>query len=187
MKKTYQCSKAILGLLLCCVGNLGAQTPNTFGTLSNFDVINDTGEECHGFEIELEDAQSADITYTFGAPYQRYGNPRIGETVDATGKKIVVVRYESSFDAAGGSFIERTKIAPSPINSPSGHACYRGGPIGNYDESGCEHFGLGLRRQPSKTNYYWILRRKDCVFRSLTNRTVLCLQADVRSCNHTPK
>ena len=26
-----------------------------FGTLSNFDVVNDTSGPCHGFEIELED------------------------------------------------------------------------------------------------------------------------------------
>lgn len=43
----------------------------TYGTLDNFDVINDTGSECHGFEIELEGIASTDIAYTFGAPYQR--------------------------------------------------------------------------------------------------------------------
>ena len=49
-----------------------------FGTLSNFDVFNDTGEETHGFEIELDGISSSDISYTFGAPYQyRYGTPKL--------------------------------------------------------------------------------------------------------------
>lgn len=31
-----------------------ADAQTTYGTLSNFDVVNDTGQPCHGFEIELE-------------------------------------------------------------------------------------------------------------------------------------
>jgi hypothetical protein len=26
-----------------------------YGSLNNFDCVNDTGSECHGFEIELDD------------------------------------------------------------------------------------------------------------------------------------
>ena len=37
--------------LVAAAGPAWAQA--TYGTLSNFDVFNDTGEDCHGFEIEL--------------------------------------------------------------------------------------------------------------------------------------
>jgi hypothetical protein len=50
--------------VLLAIGPALAQT--TFGTLSNFDVFNDTGSECHGFEIELDGLTSANITYKFG-------------------------------------------------------------------------------------------------------------------------
>lgn len=33
-----------------------AAASTAYGTLNNFDVVNDTGSRCHGFEIEIEDA-----------------------------------------------------------------------------------------------------------------------------------
>ena len=67
-----------------------------YGTLSNFDVFNDTGEETHGFEIELDGVSSSDITYTFGAPYQaRYGTPTIENFAGG-----VYVRYASPYEPA---------------------------------------------------------------------------------------
>ena len=56
-------------------------------------MFNDTGQECHGFEIELDGVSDADVTYTFGGPYQRYGNPTL---VDFAGG--VYVRYQSQYD-----------------------------------------------------------------------------------------
>ena len=38
---------------------------SAFGTLTNFDVVNDTPSPCHGFEIELEDLHPSDVPYTF--------------------------------------------------------------------------------------------------------------------------
>ena len=32
-----------------------------YGSLNNFDTVNDNGVPCHGFEIELEDLESEDI------------------------------------------------------------------------------------------------------------------------------
>lgn len=46
-----------------------------YGTLNNFDCVNDTGVEAHGFEIELDDVHSIDITYTYD--YNHYGTPKI--------------------------------------------------------------------------------------------------------------
>jgi hypothetical protein len=123
-----------------------------FGTLSNFDVFNDTGEETHGFEIELDDVSSADISYTFGAPYQyRYGTPKL---VDFPGG--VYVRYESTYDPGTKTFTQSTPLAPSPITPTLGHECWSGGSSG-YLLSGCEHFGLGLLKSPTRTVYRWLV------------------------------
>jgi Domain of unknown function DUF11/Divergent InlB B-repeat domain len=124
----------------------------TFGTLSNFDCFNDTGGDTNGFEIELDGVSSADVTYTFGAPYERYGNPTL---VDFAGG--VYVRYESQYDPVTKTFLQATPLAPSPITPTAGHACYNGGPIGNYLTSGCEHFGIGLNKNPANTVYRWLV------------------------------
>ena len=48
-----------------------------YGTVNNFDTVNDTSNLCHGFEIEMDDLHSSDITYTFD--YNHYGTPKIAE------------------------------------------------------------------------------------------------------------
>ena len=45
-----------------------------YGSINNFDTVNDTSNVCHGFEIELDDIQTTDITYTYD--YNHYGTPR---------------------------------------------------------------------------------------------------------------
>ena len=47
-------------LAILCVP--GASASTAYGDLNNFDTVNDTGQECHGFEIEIEDIHSTDIT-----------------------------------------------------------------------------------------------------------------------------
>ena len=69
--------------ILCLVGRVSAGT--FFGALSNFDAVNDTGHEAHGFEIELDGLSSADVSFTFGEPYQRYGNPVVTDLVRGLG------------------------------------------------------------------------------------------------------
>src|SRR5690242_6145791 len=96
-----------------------------FGTINNFDVFNDTGQETEGFEIELDGVSSSNITYTFGAPYQRYGNPTI--TPFAGGVYII---YASPWDAAAQKFTQRTPMAPTPIGPTGGHQCWTGGSPG---------------------------------------------------------
>jgi hypothetical protein len=123
-----------------------------FGTLSNFDVVNDTPRPCHGFEIELEDIHVEDVPYTFGGPYLRYGTPDVLDTTEDPAHPRVLVRYRHW----NGSEWEATAIAPANI-TPSGHDCYANGPIGNYQTSGCEHFGVSLNVNPTRTTYRWIV------------------------------
>ncbi len=129
----------------------GVSWATTFGTLSNFDVVNDTPGPCHGFEIELEDIRPSDVPYTFGGPYIRYGTPEVLDVVDPAHPH-VLVRYRHW----NGSEWEATPVAPPNI-TPGGHDCYANGPIGNYQGSGCEHFGVSLSGNPTRTTYRWIV------------------------------
>jgi hypothetical protein len=125
---------------------------SAFGTLSNFDVVNDTPQPCHGFEIELEDVGPDDVAYTFGGSYIRYGTPEVVAVTADPAHPRVVVRYR----LWNGTAWEATPVAPPNI-TPLGHDCYSSGPIGNYLDSGCEHFGVSLLRQPSRTTYRWLV------------------------------
>ncbi|MDT7688208.1 MAG: hypothetical protein QOJ70_3860 [Acidobacteriota bacterium] len=123
-----------------------AQTATVFGSLSNFDVVNNTEHEAHGFEIELEGLQAGDVYYSFSA--QRYGAAQI--VPYATG---VRVRWTSAYDPGMQQFMQTT-ITHAP-NSPFGGSCYQWG--ANYAASGCEHFGVSLRANAVKTTYRWLI------------------------------
>ena len=121
-----------------------------FGSLSNFDVINDTGQVTRGFEIELEGVSPADISFTFGNPYIRYGDPVKVATGTGTG---TIVRYASAFGGSGWAV--GTPVPAGPFTT-GGHQCYiQGDP--NYDTLGCEHFGIALNGNPTNTIYRWLL------------------------------
>ena len=122
-----------------------------FGSLSNFDVINDTNEVSRGFEIELEGVSPTDISFTFGNPYIRYGDPAIVSTGTGT-----IVRYASAFGAGGWAVGTPVPAGPFPTG---GHQCfypaYGGDP--NYETLGGEHFGIALNGNPANTTYRWLL------------------------------
>lgn len=133
--------------------------PTTYGTLDNFDVINDTGGDCHGFEIELEGVTSADVAYTFGAPYQRYGDPTIVPTANG-----VIIRYQAVYN--GGVWQSTvpdapgvTPVAVAPFLPTLGHSCWTGGVASpsEYYGAGCDHFGASLNAVPITTTYHWLI------------------------------
>lgn len=125
---------------------------SSFGTLSNFDVVNDTGHECHGFEIELEDVHPSDAPYTFGGSCIRYGSPEVLDTTVDPAHPRVVVRYRHW----NGVQWEATPVAPGGV-TPGGHDCFSGGAVGNYARSGCEHYGVSLSASPTRTTYRWLV------------------------------
>src|SRR5689334_19126564 len=92
---------AALSLSLLGVTAARAQTATIQGTLSNFDVVNETGQDAHGFEIQLEGAAVGDLYYT--ALGQQYGAATV--TAYATGVK---VRWESPYDATTHQFTKTT-------------------------------------------------------------------------------
>lgn len=138
---------------LACLVTLPAAASPTFGALSNFDVINDTGSDCNGFEIELEGVRS-NQAYTF--TYETYGNPRLIDSMDANGGPVLKIRYESPYDPVTGTFKLRTISLPPPITmQTNGHQCVN--PPGINNSTGCEHFGVGTVGNPTKVTYHWLV------------------------------
>jgi hypothetical protein len=121
-----------------------AQTAAIYGQLGNFDVVNHSGHDGHGFEIELEGLQVSDVPYTFS--WQRYGTAQITST--ATG---VLVRWESTY--TNGAF-DQTTVAYAG-GGQFGGSCYMGSV--NYNNAGCEHFGASLSKSPIATHYRWLI------------------------------
>lgn len=126
-----------------------AQTATVQGTLGSFDVINESGHDTHGFEIQIEGAAQNDLYYTgYG---QRYGAGRV--TSYATG---VNIRWESSYDAVNHVYTLSTPRY-TPGTPVSWGNCYQAGP--GYSTSGCENFGQGMRTLANIVTIrgYWLI------------------------------
>ena len=152
-------NKKYLGLALSCAL---AQSPfvaqasvDIVGSLTNFDVVNNTNHPTHGFEIEIHGVSSSDVYRTFETPYIRYSAPRIINFDNGGGDTGIFIRYESSWDANSLQFIQETPTLVPGFN-PNSHSCWTGGLGSGYSTSGCEHFGVSLARQASSTRYRWL-------------------------------
>lgn len=128
----------------------GPAGASVYGPLDNFDVVNDTGGDTCGFEIELEGVQASDIYRTFEAPNIRYGPPDVTNT--ATGVRI---RYQGTWDAASRTFLQKTPPA-APGYVPADDSCWTLGLGAAYENAGCEHFGVSQTTQPTATHYRWL-------------------------------
>jgi len=150
--------RIVVGIAVVIVGLASRASAGTFfGALSNFDAVNDTGTPCGGFEIELDDIQAADVTYTF--QYQRYGLPKITEdTVNGPLHPRTFVRWMSPYDQVNHVFTQITPVAPLGFKNTGGHLCYKNMNVNGqpYDTAGCEHFGVGTLKNPSSTVYRWM-------------------------------
>lgn len=137
------------------------------GFLGNFDVVNDSGNTAHGFEIELEGLHSSDITDTFGGANRgfpsgtgfdpatavvRYGAPTITEYANGSifGTRVT---YASAWDAASQSWLFGT---PSGTFITPGDNCWTGGGVGYNAGTPCDHFGVGTSKTAIKTSYSWL-------------------------------
>jgi hypothetical protein len=139
-----------------------AQAAATFGSLANFDAVNDTGVTAHGFEIELEGIDKSQITDVFGlnrnfgtpspGDVERYGLPTVGNLLDGTGKVIGArVTYMATF--SGGTWSAGT--ASGVFNTP-GESCWTFGNVG-YPNVPCDHFGVSTIGSPTRTTYSWLV------------------------------
>lgn len=141
-----------LAVATLVAGGPSAAAPTIVGDLNNFDTLNDTGQICYGFEIEIDDIHSTDITYTFD--WNHYGAPKIREDNTDPLHPKVFVRYESTKDATGtwGANNSFTNPALPTITPPAGHTCTD--PSVN---EGCEHFGVGYYGTPTTIKYTWLV------------------------------
>jgi hypothetical protein len=127
-----------------------AHASGVYGTLGNFDVVNEGPDDTCGFEIEIEDVHSSDVYRTFQAPYIRYGAPELIDT--PTG---VVIRYTGAWDPLTGTFLQSTPPA-APGYVPRNDSCWTVGLGAAYESSGCEHFGVSHRGARGATRYRWL-------------------------------
>jgi hypothetical protein len=138
----------ILSLFLACSGGRG-HASIAYGSINNFDTVNDTGKECHGFEIELDDCRSTDISYTYD--YNHYGVPKITEDNTVAGHPKCVIRWASRKNA-DGTWASYTAIPAGPIAATDGHMFTN--PSVNF---GGEHFGVGYMTPPTAVRYHWLV------------------------------
>src|SRR5512147_751732 len=150
MRRSHPRLTLALAMLVLGAHRAGATT--VIGDLNNFDTLNDTGQTCYGFEIEIDDIHSTDVTYTFD--WNHYGAPKIREDNTDPLHPKVFVRYESTKDSNGawganGSF---TNVAIPTITPPQGHTC-----TDTTVNEGCEHFGVGYYAVPTTIKYNWLI------------------------------
>lgn len=126
-----------------------ARASIAYGSINNFDTVNDTGKECHGFEIEIEDCRSTDISYTYN--YNHYGTPRITQDDSVTGHPKCLIRWESRKNP-DGSWAAYTAIPAGPIAATDGHQFTN--PNVNF---GGEHFGVGYLNAVGAIRYQWLV------------------------------
>ena len=144
----------------------GPASAGVFGSLANFDAINDTGVIARGFEIELHGITKSQISDVFGlnrnfgtpspGDVERYGLPTIGDLYDGAGVVIgAKVTYLARF--AGGAWSTGTdfRSAANPFNTP-GESCWKFGNVG-YPNVPCDHFGVSTFGSPSRTTYNWLI------------------------------
>ena len=116
---------------------------------NNFDCVNDTGVEAHGFEIELDDVFSRDVTYTYD--YNHYGIPKITEDLTDPLHPRVFIRCAAAKNP-DGTWTAYTAVPSGPILPTDGHQFTD--PTVNF---GGEHFGAGYYGAPSAVKYNWLI------------------------------
>ncbi len=156
-------------IIVFATTTLACVSPTSFaaivGFLGNFDVINDTGRNAHGFEIDLEGLHASDISDTFGGPgrgfptgrgfgagsVERYGSPLVSEYSNGAtfGTKVI---YEGLFNGSSWDY-----GTPSGSFITPGDNCWSGGGLSYNASTPCDHFGVGTTKNASKTTYSWLL------------------------------
>lgn len=136
---------------LCAAALLpqAADASIAYGSINNFDTVNDTGHVCHGFEIEIEDCHSTDISYTYD--YNHYGTSTITQDDSIPGHPRTIIRWASRKNA-DGSWASHTAIPSGPIQPTDGHQFTN--PAVNF---GGEHFGVGYGVPVGAIRYHWLI------------------------------
>lgn len=125
-----------------------AQTATIYGSLGNFDVVNNTGQDACGFEAEIEGLPSGYPVGTFTV--QRYGPATVTDYIAANGNAGRRVTHKSN-DCV------RNKTVAHPPGTAFGGTCYQWN-LNTYANAGCEHFGLHYAyTAPTTVTYRWLV------------------------------
>lgn len=154
--RTLAAGAALAGL------SLHAAASGTFGSLANFDVVNDTGWTAHGFEIELEGIDRHHISDVFGlnrdfgtaspGDVERYGLPTLEDLIGPGGQVTGTrIRYQASFSNGVWSAGTASGVFATP-----GESCWTFGNVG-YPNVPCDHFGVSTIGSPTGTRYQWLV------------------------------
>ena len=139
---------------------VAANATTIFGSLGNFDAVNNTGSVAHGFEIELEGIHAGNVTDTFGGAgrgfpttVERYGAPTITEYSNGStfGTRVI---YHADLSGTPSGWIG----TPSGVYATPGESCWTGG-SGYGPATPCDHFGVGLSANPTRTTYSWLVEQ----------------------------
>jgi hypothetical protein len=139
----------LAGLCAAFLATGAARASTAYGSINNFDVVNDTGTPCHGFEIEIEDCPSTGITYTYD--WNHYGTCKITQDDSLPGHPKCLVRWASGKNP-DGSWSAHTAVPTTPIAPTNGHMFTN--PAVNF---GGEHFGVGINANASAVKYFWLV------------------------------
>jgi hypothetical protein len=139
----------LAGLCAAILATGAARASTAYGSINNFDVVNDTGTRCHGFEIEIEDCPSTGITYTYN--WNHYGTCKITQDDSVAGHPKCLVRWASGKNP-DGSWSAHTAVPTTSIAPTNGHMFTN--PAVNF---GGEHFGVGINANASAVKYFWLV------------------------------
>ena len=137
---TIRLTTTALAALLFTAGPAGA---STFGSLANFDVVNDTGKPAWGFEIEIEDAaydHPGSISSVFG--YDRvfgFISPDPGAVVRFGRPEIIYTPNVGARILYGGKI--GGVATPSAPFVTNGESCWPGANK-KWTAASCDHFGV---------------------------------------------
>ena len=159
---------ALAASVLLALAPIPAAATSVFGSLANFDTVNDTGKPAYGFEIEIEDSRffKDSVGSVFGLNRSfagvaggnplgvvRFGSASVTDYNDALGKHAGVhITYGGTIGAIA-----------TPVNDPnrpfntSGESCWPGANAG-WQANPCDHFGITTLGSPAKTTYNWLVQ-----------------------------
>ncbi|MFO0898682.1 MAG: hypothetical protein U0836_14760 [Pirellulales bacterium] len=151
------CRLAAAGALTLGLGAGVAPAQGIYGTLSNFDVFNETPEPSEGFEIELEGVHSADVYDTYPS---HYNAKSITDYVNGAsfGTRITFEDYHF----IDNNQVEHFAINPNP-NPPNTNGHFA------VNLPDCEHFGFAVNAQPAATRTYWLNKLPDGQYERIGN------------------
>jgi hypothetical protein len=149
---------ALVALLSLACGTAHA---GNYGSLGNFDSVNDTGKPAYGFEIDIEDSSydHTKITSVFGydrvfsfispdpGAVVRFGKPTI---TDVAGYGVRIV-YGGTI---GGPVFTPFSDPAHPFTT-TGESCWPGANAG-WQAGPCDHFGVSTYGNPAAIKYSWI-------------------------------